>query len=106
MAAQAALHVHQGQRHYFPNAKPDSCTVVADTAPHERRDTNIMELESDVKFMQVCVIEEIKQLVLDLWYERLPLSQAIDLHSSQRHPVCHSRAIVTTRLLRVLEKGL
>jgi hypothetical protein len=53
-----------------------------------------MELESDVKFMQVCVIEEIKQLVLDLWYERLPLSQAIDLHSSQRHPVCHSRAIV------------
>ncbi|KAI0253283.1 hypothetical protein BJV78DRAFT_1123277 [Lactifluus subvellereus] len=49
-----------------PAALPDDLNVVVDTAPVERWDTNIMQEEGHTKFL--AMVEEIKQMVRDLWY--------------------------------------
>lgn len=49
-----------------PAALPDHPSVVLDTAPVERWDTNIMHEEGRTKFL--AMVEEIKQMVHDLWY--------------------------------------
>ncbi|KAF8804186.1 hypothetical protein BYT27DRAFT_7108114, partial [Phlegmacium glaucopus] len=53
-----------------PAALADSIDVIIDTAPIERQamnpwDTNIMQEEGRTRF--VAIVEEIKQMVLDLW---------------------------------------
>ncbi|KAI0247762.1 hypothetical protein BJV78DRAFT_890337 [Lactifluus subvellereus] len=49
-----------------PPPLPDNPYVVLDTAPIERWDTNIMQEEGRTKFL--AMVEEIKQMVRDLWY--------------------------------------
>jgi hypothetical protein len=49
-----------------PAALPDNPHVVLDTAPVERWDTNIMQEEVRTKFL--AMVEEIKQMVRDMWY--------------------------------------
>jgi len=48
-----------------PFALADSTNAIIDTAPIERWGTNIMQEEGRTKF--VAIVEEIKQMVLDLW---------------------------------------
>jgi hypothetical protein len=49
-----------------PTPLPDNPNAVVDTAPVERWDTNIMQEEGRTKFL--AMVEEIKQMVRDLWY--------------------------------------
>lgn len=65
-----------------PVVLADSTNVIADTAPIERWDTDIMQEEGCTKF--VAIVEEIKKMVLDLWcvlifwYSTLSSSPPID----------------------------
>lgn len=48
-----------------PVALADSASIIIDTAPIERWDTNITQEEGCTIF--VAIVEEIKQMVFDLW---------------------------------------